>query len=67
MKPGEYRRHIEKLDLSQVRAGAAFGLSPRQSQRLAGGESSVPRPVAKLLNLVLKRKITMEDVSNADT
>jgi len=67
MKKREYRQAIEKLKLSQVRAGAVFGLSPRQSQRLALGESSVPPPVAKLLKLILKRKITIEDVRNADT
>lgn len=65
MTSKEYRATIEKLGLSQIPAGSILGLSPRQSQRLANNEAPVPRPIAKLLNLITKRKVTLEDVDNA--
>jgi hypothetical protein len=34
-----------------------IGLTVRQAQRIAAGESAVPGPVAKLLRLMIRRKI----------
>lgn len=60
-----YREAIEKLGLTQEGAGEVVGLSPRQAQRVVGGHSKVPRAVAKLINLIIKRKITVEDAIEA--
>lgn len=53
MKPAQYLAAIKRLGLSQVRAGALFGLSPRHSQRIAAGEYPVPPAVAIALQLLL--------------
>lgn len=65
MSTRTYREAIAKLGLSQEGAGKVVGLSPRQAQRVVGGHSPVPRPVAKLINLILKRKITVEEATQA--
>ena len=51
----QYRAAIAQLGLSQEGAGGALGLSPRQGQRYATGESEIPEPVAKLLRLMIRR------------
>jgi energy-coupling factor transporter ATP-binding protein EcfA2 len=66
MKPKEYNEALEKIGLNQLAAGRVFGLSPRQAQRFALGESPITRPVAKLVKLILKRKVTVEQVTHAD-
>lgn len=60
-----YRKAIEKMGLTQEGAGDVVGLSPRQAQRVVSGHSPVPRPVAKLINLILQRKITVEEATEA--
>jgi transcriptional regulator with XRE-family HTH domain len=60
--PNQYRNAIEKLGLSQVRAAAFLGISPRTSQGYALGEYPVPEAVAKLLRLMIKLGISPEDV-----
>jgi hypothetical protein len=40
-------------------------LSRRHSQRLASGHSPIPAPVAKLMGLMLKGKVTVDEVINA--
>jgi hypothetical protein len=62
MSTSAYNAIISKMGLSQIAAGKMLGLSPRQSQRVASGESPVPLPVAKLLRLIVQRKIKPEDV-----
>lgn len=64
MDKATYLEAIKRLGLSQVRAGRAFGLSPRQSQRIATGESPVPRPVSKLLKIVEKYEIPVQEVED---
>jgi hypothetical protein len=65
MSATEFSKALEKLGLSVYASGKVIGLSLRQSQRLAADESPVPRPVAKLINLMLKRKITVEEATEA--
>jgi hypothetical protein len=65
MSASHYRDAIEKLGLTQEGAGDVIGLSPRQAQRVVAGHSPVPRPVAKLITLILKRKITVEEATEA--
>lgn len=41
----EYRAAIERLGLSQVRAGALLGVDPRTSRRYAAGDFAIPASV----------------------
>lgn len=62
MTPNQYRAALKALDLSQHRAAAVLGVAPRTSAGYALGEYGIPEPVAKLLRLLVARKITLEDV-----
>lgn len=62
MTPTQYKTAIKALGLSQERAGDWLGISPRTSQGYALGEYPVPEPVAKLLRLMVKLKLTPDDV-----
>lgn len=62
MTSSQYRDAIAKLGLSQLRAAAWLGLSPRQGQRYASGEADIPEPVAKLLRLVIGLGLRPDDV-----
>ena len=62
MTPNQYKKAIEALGLSQVRAGAFLGVSPRTSQGYALGEYPVPTAIAKLLRLMVKLGLKPEDV-----
>jgi hypothetical protein len=42
-----YRRSLDRLKLSIVGAAPVLGLSRRQSQRLASGDSPVPTPAER--------------------
>ena len=60
MTPDQYRAAIAKLDLSQERAGLWLGVSERTGQNYA--LYGPPEPVAKLLRLVLRLKLSPDDV-----
>ena len=62
MTPNQYKKAIEALGLSQVRAAEFFGVAPRTSQGYALGEYSVPESIAKLLRLMVKLGLKPEDV-----
>jgi hypothetical protein len=61
MTPAEYRTHIASLGLSQEGAGVWLGLSKRQGQRYATGDSEIPEPVAKLLRLMARLGLQPHD------
>ena len=65
MKAREFTAALDRLGLSVYASGKVIGLSLRQSQRVAAGESPVPRPVAKLITLLLKKRITVEEATEA--
>ena len=65
MSATAFTKALDKLGLSVYASRKVIGLSLRQSQRVAAGESPVPRPVAKLINLLLKRRITIEETIEA--
>jgi hypothetical protein len=65
MTAKEYLAALDRLGLSQVGAAPLIGLSRRQAQRLAAGESKVPPAIAKLLRLVLAGKISLDDLRRA--
>lgn len=65
MSTTAYRKAIEKMELTQEGAGKVVGLSPRQAQRVVAGDSPVPLPVAKLIDLILRGKISVEEATKA--
>lgn len=58
MTTAQYLAALKKLDLSPSgkQTAEALGLSLRQCQRIASGDSAVPGPVDRLLRLMLERK-----------
>ncbi len=62
MTPAQFRAAIAKLGLSQEGAGLWLGLSARQGQRYATGETAIPEPVTKLLNLVIRLELDPKEV-----
>lgn len=60
MTPKQYKAAIEKLNLSQERAGVWLGVSKRTGQNYAA--KGPPEPVAKLLRLVIRLELNPEDV-----
>jgi len=63
MTPIQYKVAIKALGLSQERAGDWLGIGRRTSQGYALGEYPVPEPVAKLLRLCVKMKLSPDDVN----
>lgn len=63
MTPTDYREAIAALALSQVRAAALFGVDARTSRRWALGEAAVPRMVALILRLMLRRGVTAAEAA----
>jgi hypothetical protein len=57
MTTAQYLKALRALGLTPASkaTATALGLSLRQAQRIAAGESKVPGPVAQLLACLLKR------------
>lgn len=62
MTATQYRAAIEKLGLSQRGAGFFLGVDERTSRRWAAGDAPIPESVAKLLRLMVRLKLSPEDV-----
>ena len=62
MTAKQYRAALEKLGLTIVGAAPVLGISRRQAQRVAAGDSPVPEPIQKLLALIIKHKVKPADV-----
>ena len=62
MTPKQYADAIDRLGLSQRAAGAFLGIDERQSRRWIAGDARIPESVAKLLRLMIKLKLTPEEV-----
>ena len=62
MTPKQYADAIERLGLSQRAAGAFLGVDERQSRRWIAGDSAIPESVAKLLRLMIRLKLSPDDV-----
>jgi hypothetical protein len=60
MTPTQYKIAIAKLGLSQERAGLWLGVSKRTGQSYAA--NGPPEPIAKLIRLVIRLKLTPDDV-----
>lgn len=63
MTPKQYADAIERLGLSQRAAGAFLGVDERQSRRWIAGDSAIPESVAKLLRLMIRLKLSPNDVN----
>ena len=61
MSPERYCKLIAKLGLSQRGAGRFLGVSTTQSARMASGTSSVPPPIAMLLEVLVAHDIAPAD------
>jgi len=60
MSKREYQACIDALGLSQVGAAELVGIDPRTSRRFSRGEYDVPQPIALLLRVMVKHKVTAE-------
>ena len=58
----QYRAALKNLNLTIVGAGPVFGLSHRQAQRLAAGDSKIPKLISQVIGLLLDRKLKLEDL-----
>jgi hypothetical protein len=65
MTAHQYRNAIEKIGLSQIRAGKFLGVPTKTSSRWALGESRVPAAVGILLRLMIATKMGPGDVAKA--
>lgn len=63
MTPKQYAAAIEALGLSQRAAGAFLGVDERTSRRWVLGESAIPESAAKLLRLMVRLKLSPDDVN----
>ena len=63
MNKREYLEALAKLGLTIVGAGPVFGLSKRHAQRYAAGDTSIPGPLAKLVRVMLARRIAPEVIA----
>lgn len=62
MTANQFRDAIKKLGLSQRKAGDFLGVDERSSRRWACDEADVPESVAKLLRLMVRLKLSPDDV-----
>ena len=64
MKGKEYKKMLKTLKLSQAKAAAFLGISPRQSRRLAGDHADITMAQEKLLRLMVHLAITPQIVND---
>jgi DNA-binding transcriptional regulator YiaG len=62
MTPKQYAEAIEHLGLSQRGAGKFLGVDERTSRKWIAGGARIPGSVAKLLRLMVRLKISPDDV-----
>jgi len=63
MTKTEYKQILRALNLTIIGASAAFGYSPRQTYRYSTGRGRIPSPVAKLLRLAARNRLTPEQIA----
>lgn len=62
MKKTRYREALKELGLTPRQAGELFGFKRAQAARFASGEAPIPALVGKIVELLLAKKLTMEDL-----
>jgi hypothetical protein len=60
MEADEYRKTLERLNITQAAAGDLFEVGARTSRRWALGETRIPKAVAMLLRLMHKKHLKLE-------
>lgn len=63
MTPRQFEDALAKLSLTQTGAGIFLDVGDRQIRRWVAGQARIPGAVAKLLRLMIARKIKPENVS----
>lgn len=63
MTANEYRKALEQLGLSIIGAAQFLGVSKRQSQYYAAGETPIPKPVSILLVMYLEHGLPSRNAS----
>jgi DNA-binding transcriptional regulator YiaG len=66
MKKTEYRKAIDAVGLSQVKASEFFEVSRKTSPRWARGEAPIPGAVKKLLRVMLHYEISPDEVNKLE-
>lgn len=62
MTPAQYRCILKRLGLSQRKAGPFLGVNERTSRKWIAGDSPVPLSAALLLRLMVKLKLSPDEV-----
>jgi hypothetical protein len=63
--PKQYAEAITRLGLSQRSAGKFLGVDERTSRKWVAGDSRIPESVALLLRLMVRLKLTPDDVKQS--
>jgi hypothetical protein len=66
MTKNQYRKAIEAVGLSQVKASSFFKVARKTSPRWARGEAPIPEPVAMLLRVMIHHELTPEEVTKLE-
>lgn len=61
----EFKRTLERLNVSQLGAGRLFGVDGRTIRAWVADASRIPEAVAILVRLLVAGKITVEDIAAA--
>ena len=64
MTPIQDREALRRLELSQLAAGRLLRIGPRTSRRWALGEARIPETAAMMLRLMVKGKISRDDIES---
>lgn len=62
MNGEEYRKAIERLDLTQVEAARFLGVDDTTSRRWVADKSPVPRATVMLLRLMIRYRLSPDHV-----
>jgi DNA-binding transcriptional regulator YiaG len=65
MTHSEFNAILARLDLTQVGAAKLLGVTDRQARRYAAGDSHIPQAAAKLLRLLARGALTVEQIQRA--
>lgn len=65
MTPAQFRSALDRLGLTQARAGAVLGVSRPTCERWATGRAPMTTSAAKLLTLILRGRLTIDEVEAA--
>jgi DNA-binding transcriptional regulator YiaG len=66
MSKNAYRKAIELVGLSQVKASVFFEVDRKTSPRWARGEAPIPGAVKKLLRVMIAKELSPEEVDKLE-